>query len=87
VVAWNWSFLPADLAFSLTGPWSLQRERTGKADWENWAEASLTLTFRAGILAISYWTLTGDFDPSWWLPDLFLMLWPIPFLVSLSQAD
>ncbi|WP_368066551.1 DUF5360 family protein [Hyphomonas sp.] len=26
------------------------------------------MTFRAGIMAISCWTLTGDFDPSWWIP-------------------
>ena len=27
VVAWNWSLLPIDLAFSLSGLWALSRER------------------------------------------------------------
>lgn len=87
VVAWNWSFLPIDLAFSLTGLWALHREKAGKPDWKIWAAVSLTLTFCAGIMAISYWTLTGDFDPSWWIPNLFLMLWPLPFLFRLTRAD
>ncbi len=87
VVAWNWSFLPIDLAFSLTGLWALHRERTNAGDWKIWAAVSLTLTFCAGIMAISYWTLTGDFDPSWWIPNLFLMLWPLPFLLRLTKAD
>jgi hypothetical protein len=38
-------------------------------------------------MAISYWTLTGDFDPSWWIPNLFLMLWPLPFLIRLGRGD
>ncbi len=86
VVAWNWSFLPIDLAFSLSGLWALHRERTGAEDWKIWATVSLTLTFCAGIMAISYWTLTGDFDPSWWIPNLFLTLWPLPFLFSLTHT-
>ena len=87
VIAWNWSFLPIDLAFSVTGLWALHRERTGQSDWKIWAAISLTLTFCAGIMAISYWTLTGEFDPAWWAPNLFLMLWPLPFLFRLSRAN
>lgn len=86
VVAWNWSFLPIDLAFSLTGLWALRCERAGQPEWKIWATVSLTLTFCAGIMAISYWTLTGDFDPSWWIPNLFLMFWPLPFLVQLART-
>ena len=87
VIAWNWSFLPIDLAFSVTGLWALHRERAGQPDWKIWAAISLTLTFCAGIMAISYWTLTGEFDPAWWAPNLFLMLWPIPFLLRLGRAN
>ena len=86
VVACNWSFLPIDLAFSATGLWALRRERTGHPDWKIWATVSLTLTFCAGIMAISYWTLIGDFDPSWWIPNLFLMVWPLPFLIQLARS-
>jgi len=87
VVAWNWSFLPIDLAFSLSGLWALHREKAGAKDWKIWAAVSLTLTFCAGIMAISYWTLTGDFDLVWWLANLFLMLWPLPFIFSLARTS
>jgi hypothetical protein len=87
VIAWNWSFLPIDLAFSLTGLWALHRERTGMPDWKIWAAVSLTLTFCAGIMAISYWALMREFDPAWWAPNLFLMVWPLPFLHRLGRRD
>jgi hypothetical protein len=87
VVAWNWSFLPIDLAFSLSGLWALHREQAGAKDWKIWAAVSLTLTFCAGTMAISYWTLTGDFDMAWWLPNLFLTLWPLPIIFSLARTS
>ncbi|MEX1250312.1 MAG: DUF5360 family protein [Hyphomonas sp.] len=37
-VAPNWSFLPVELAFSLTAPWSLHRKQKGKADWKSGLE-------------------------------------------------
>jgi len=86
VMAWNWSFFPLDILLSATGLWALHRERRGHGDWRIWSAVSMTLTVCAGLMAISYWVLVGDFDVSWWAPNLFLMLWPIPFLVRLART-
>lgn len=82
VQAWNWSFLPLDLALAVTGILALRLEKAGDARWKILCAISLTLTVCAGLMAISYWALTADFDPTWWIPNLFLMLWPIPYLVA-----
>ncbi|MEU1994923.1 DUF5360 family protein [Nocardia gamkensis] len=44
---------------------------------------SLTLTSVAGLQALAFWTLRGDFNPVWWAPNLFLLLFPLPALVTL----
>ncbi len=72
VIAWNWSFLPIDLAFSVVGLASVNASRRGKAIWRPLAIISLTLTIAAGGMAISYWTILGEFDPAWFLPNLAL---------------
>lgn len=86
VMAWNWSFLPLDLLLSCTGLWALRLERRNDPAWKLWASVSMTLTICAGLMAISYWTIIGDFDVAWWIPNLFLMLWPIPFLTKLGNS-
>lgn len=80
VVAWNWSFFPLDILFSLTGLASLRMEKAGNENWKIMATISLTLTVCAGLMAISYWLIVRDFDPTWWIPNLFLMIWPLPYL-------
>ena len=85
VMAWNWSFFPIDIALSVTGLKSLQLEKQNNDAWRMWAVVSLTLTVCAGLMAISYWVLVKDFDPSWWIPNLFLMIWPIPFILKLAK--
>lgn len=85
VIAWNWSFLPLDLALSVTGLWALRLERKGAPAWRIWAAVSMTLTVCAGLMALAFWTLRGEFDPLWWAPNLFLMLWPLPFLAQLGR--
>lgn len=86
VVAWNWSFLPLDLAFSLTGYGSLLLHRAGRAAWRPLALISLTLTFCAGLLAVSYWALLSELDPLWFLPNLALVLWPLLFVGPLVRS-
>lgn len=86
VVAWNWSFMPLDIIFAITGLWALRLEKSGDSRWKIWAAVSLSLTMCAGLMAISYWAIVGDFDPAWWIPNLFLLLWPIPFLFYLAGA-
>ena len=80
VVAWNWSFLPVDLAFSLTGLCAVRAARRGDPAWRPLALTSLVLTMVAGAMAVSYWLLLGEFDPAWFLPNLALVLWPLRFL-------
>jgi len=85
VVAWNWSFMPLDVLFAITGLWALRLEQAGDPRWRAWTIVSLSLTVCAGLMAISYWVIVRDFDPAWWIPNLFLMIWPIPFLFALSH--
>lgn len=86
VVAWNWSFFPLDILFSVTGLAALRMEARGDPNWKLMATISLTLTVCAGLMAISYWLIVQDFDPSWWLPNLFLMIWPLPYLYQLTRG-
>lgn len=84
VMAWNWSFLPLDILLSVTGLLALRMEAAEDPRWRVMAAVSLSLTVCAGLMAISYWFLVRDFDASWWVPNLFLMLWPLPFLYQWS---
>lgn len=86
VVAWNWSFFPLDILFSVTGLASLRMEKSGNPNWKFMAAISLTLTMCAGLMAIVYWLILGEFDISWWVPNLFLMLWPLPYLHQLTRG-
>ncbi len=80
LVAWNWSFLPLDLLISATGFFSLFLYTKGRKNWDRVALVSLILTFCSGLQAISFWTLRLDFDLNWWLPNLFLLLYPMFFI-------
>lgn len=83
--AWNWSFFPLDMLASGLGLLSLTRARRGMP-WRSVATMALTLTFCAGLLAVAFWTLRHDFNPLWWAPNLFLIVWPLVFLPQLAQA-
>lgn len=82
--AWNWSFLPLDLTVSATGMAAVARSRAG-IPWRPLAVVSLALTSCAGMQAVAFWTLRQDFDPWWWLPNLFLLLYPFVFLPGLLR--
>lgn len=83
VVAWNWSFFPLDLAFSVTGLMAVRAARRGDATWRPLALISLTLTIVAGLMAVGYWAILREFDPSWFLSNLALVIWPLFFLPKL----
>jgi hypothetical protein len=85
VVAWNWSFLPLDLSFSVLGLSAVEAARRGKAIWRPLALLSLAITTAAGGMAVAYWTLLGEFDPAWFLPNLALVLWPLFFIPGLVR--
>lgn len=84
--AWNFSFLPLDLIVSATGLGSIWCHRTGRALWQPLALVSLTLTFCSGLQAIAFFGLRKDFDPIWWGPNLFLMLYPLFFLAPVLRG-
>ncbi len=81
--SWNWSFLPLDLLISATGLTAVTRFRAG-LDWRPMALLSLVLTSCSGLQAIAFWTIHRDFDPAWWIPNLFLLLYPLLPIRSLT---
>ena len=86
MVAWNWSFAPIDLAASTLGLYSLALARTGKPSWRTYALLSASLTFCAGLMAISFWALQKDFKLAWWLPNLYLAFWPVLVVSKLARV-
>jgi hypothetical protein len=84
--AWNYSFVPLDLMVSLTGLGSIVCYARAHAAWLPSALVSLTLTFCSGLQAVAFWALRGDFDVTWWAPNLFLMVYPLFFLVPVLRA-
>jgi hypothetical protein len=83
MVAWNWSFLWLDMIVSATGLASLVLLRRGSPRGAPLMLVSLVLTSASGLMAIAFWTLRGDFSPLWWLPNLYLLLFPLPAIVRL----
>lgn len=72
VVAWNWSFFPIDIAFATIG--LVARFGRVSADLGHTLEIiAATLMICAGLMAISYWSITGDFSPLWWAVNLWLV--------------
>ena len=37
--------------------------------------------------AIAFWLIRGDFDPSWWIPNLYLMIYPLFFLQRFVKLE
>ncbi|WP_228101589.1 DUF5360 family protein [Paenibacillus donghaensis] len=80
LIAWNWSFFPIDMLVSVTGLTALYLYRNRSPVWKSAALISLVLTFCSGMMAISYWGNRQEFDPAWWIPNLFLMIYPLFFI-------
>ncbi|RUT31729.1 hypothetical protein EJP77_10090 [Paenibacillus zeisoli] len=80
IMAWNWSFLPLDILISATGLFSLYLYRTERSAWRSAALISLVLTFCSGLQAIAFWLFSNDFDITWWLFNLYLMIYPLFFI-------
>jgi hypothetical protein len=87
MVDWNWSFFPIDMLISFSGLNSLRLHRKGSEDWRSFAILSLLLTSCSGLMAVSFWSFRGDLDPAWWLPNLFLLGYPLYYLPRLMKAD
>lgn len=86
--AWNWSFFPLDIFASALGFLGIYLVRKNVSIGEPILIVGLTLTFCAGFMAISFWAYYGDFNISWWIPNIFLMLIPLILLfeIVLSKA-
>ncbi|HEX7492085.1 MAG TPA: DUF5360 family protein [Candidatus Limnocylindrales bacterium] len=82
---WNWSFLPLDVAASLTGIAAVVFLGARPAAAMRLLPVSLTLTATAGGMAISFWTLQGWVDATWWLPNLALLAFGVAGLLSLAR--
>ncbi|WP_173525201.1 DUF5360 family protein [Nonomuraea antri] len=82
---WNWSFLWIDLLASATGLTSLWLLRRRRASGPSLMLVSLVLTMASGLMAIAFWTLRGDFSLAWWIPNLYLMLFPVPGIICLTR--
>jgi hypothetical protein len=74
VQAWNWSFLPLDIAAAVTG---IVGQTAKRCDSTVLLTSSLVLTSVAGGMALSYWVVLGYFDILWWAPNLVLFLFPL----------
>lgn len=85
MVAWNWSFLPLDLAISATGLSSVYLHSKKNSLWKSMALISLAFTVTSGLNAIAFWVTRRDFDLAWWLPNLYLMLYPLFFIPRLAR--
>jgi Family of unknown function (DUF5360) len=85
LTAWNWSFLPLDLLVSASGLGSLWAYNRRLELWRSLALISLTLTMTSGLNAIAFWVIRGDFDPTWWIPNLYLLIYPFFFVPQLLR--
>jgi hypothetical protein len=81
VVAWNWSFFPIDVAFAMIGLTARFGSTSGPLRFKLEATASV-LMLCAGLMAVSYWTMTGEFSPVWWGINLWLVILGFSNLVS-----
>ncbi|MEV8636345.1 DUF5360 family protein [Streptosporangium sp. NPDC051023] len=84
MVSWNWSFLWIDLPASATGLTSLYLLRRGARNGPQLMLVSLVLTSASGLMAVAFWTLRGDFSLAWWIPNLYLLLFPLPAIARLT---
>jgi len=80
LVAWNMSFIPLDLFISATGLLSIYYYYKKHPAWSQLCFTSLLLTTCSGLQAISFWTIRLDFDIMWWIPNLFLLVYPLFFM-------
>lgn len=85
IVAWNVSFLPLDLMVSASGITSIVLARRKSPAWRPVALLSLAFTMASGLNAVAFWAARRDFDWAWWAPNLFLLLYPIPFVIRLTK--
>lgn len=85
MVDWNLSFIPLDVFISITGIMSLYYYSKGNKLWSSLCLVSLTLTFCSGLQAIAFWGIRSDFDWLWWVPNSFLMIYPLFYIFDIIK--
>lgn len=70
----------------MTGFAALPALRAGQRNAAMLMVVSLSLTATAGGMALAYWAVRGEFQPAWWLPNTYLLLFPLPLLMRLTRA-
>lgn len=85
LINWNWSFFPLDILVSITGLSSIYLHERGSDKWKVVALISLLLTSVSGLQAVSYWAVSREFDLTWWLPNLFLLVYPLFFIPKIVK--
>jgi hypothetical protein len=85
LIAWNLSFIPLDFIISITGFASIYLHNQKNHMAMSLCIISLALTFCSGLQAIAFWTIRGDIDLWWWIPNIFLMVYPLCFLPGLMR--
>lgn len=86
IVAWNWSFFPLDIIFSVLGLFS-RYGKLGSHHKQILSIVSLSLMFCAGLMAISFWVVNKDFDPFWWGINLWLLILSAWILLSKYRLE
>ncbi|WP_018755442.1 YvaD family protein [Paenibacillus terrigena] len=86
LVVWNWSFFPLDVLISVTGLLSLYYNRKSNTVWKPMVLISLVLTSCSGLQAIAFWVIKQDYDLMWWIPNLFLLIYPLFFIPGLMRS-
>jgi len=79
---WNWSFFILDMIAIGTGLVSVLLPRTPTLPL---MVISLSLTSAAGLMALNFYALRGEFDPQWWIPNLWLFLFPVAGLIVVTR--
>ncbi|MEU4838941.1 DUF5360 family protein [Nocardia testacea] len=83
---WNWSFLGLDLAAIGLGLGSLLLVRRRPTAGEKLMLVSLTATAAAGVMALNFYLVRCEFDPAWWIPNGWLVLFPAVAITAILIA-
>lgn len=85
IVAWNWSFFPIDIAFAVIGL-TAKFGRFSAGRRLKLETIAATLMMCAGLMAVSFWIITGDFSLEWWAVNVWLIVLGILNLLQ-SNSD
>lgn len=83
IASWNWSFLPLNFASVFFGFLSFTNIYHAAKASKCVGLVSMVLTFSSGLMAISFWVINGNNNLLFWLPNLYLIAWPIMFIPTL----